>query len=282
MPARTGAKTGGAPAPRRLYVGAAGWTVPAEVRAEAVRPAPHLAAYSSYFSAVEINSSFYRSHRRATYERWASMVPENFRFSVKLPKAITHEAGLVRVGDELRQFLDEVDGLGAKLAVILVQLPPTLEFDSRTARIFFGRLSVASPARVVCEPRHESWFSARATELLRNAAVSRAAVDPMRPTPAAAVPAGDESLSYYRLHGFPRIYYSSYDDAFLARLCNEVLERSNTPVWCIFDNTAMAASWRNAAELEKCLGEKVAATPRRPSPRQPRKRVPKTRKRPGL
>src|ERR1700722_5983901 len=282
MPARTGVKTDSASAPRPLYVGAAGWAVPAEVRAEAARPAPHLATYSSHFSAVEINSSFYRSHRRTTYERWASMVPEDFRFSVKLPKAITHEAGLIRVGDELGEFIDEVDGLGAKLAVILVQLPPTLEFDSRTARTFFRRLSIATPARVVCEPRHESWFSTRATGLLRKAAVSRAAVDPVQPTPAAAVPAGDESLSYYRLHGSPRMYYSAYDHAFLDRLCNEVLERSSTTVWCIFDNTAMAASWRNAAELEKCLGGKVAAPRRRPPPRPSRKRVPRSRKPPGL
>jgi uncharacterized protein YecE (DUF72 family) len=282
MPPRTGAKTGAASTPRLLYVGAAGWTVPAEVRAATVRGATHLAVYSTHFSAVEINSSFYRSHRRTTYERWASMVPENFRFSVKVPKTITHEAGLIGAGEELRQFLDEVDGLGAKLAVILVQLPPTLEFDSRTARAFFGRLSIASQARVVCEPRHESWFGARATGLLRKTAVSRAAVDPVQPTPAAAMPEGDESLSYYRLHGSPRMYYSAYDEVFLARLCREILQRSSTSVWCIFDNTAMAASWKNAAALEKCLGGELGATRRRASPRPPRKRVPKSRKRRGL
>ena len=50
----------------------------------------HLQRYSRWLRGVEINSSFYRPHRTATYERWAASVPEHFRFAVKIPKAISH------------------------------------------------------------------------------------------------------------------------------------------------------------------------------------------------
>ena len=71
----------------------------------------HLERYGAILDAVEINSSFYRPHRTATYERWAASVPEDFRFAVKVPKAITHERRLKDVGDLLDRFLSEVGGL---------------------------------------------------------------------------------------------------------------------------------------------------------------------------
>jgi uncharacterized protein YecE (DUF72 family) len=65
----------------------------------------HLERYAKVLNAVEINSSFYRPHRTATYERWAASVPEEFRFAVKIPKAITHERRLKEAGDLLDRFL---------------------------------------------------------------------------------------------------------------------------------------------------------------------------------
>jgi len=74
-----------------------------------------LERYARVLNAAEINSSFYRPHARATYERWASRVPESFRFSVKMPKTITHEQRLSGVRGQLDQFLAEAGGLGGKL-----------------------------------------------------------------------------------------------------------------------------------------------------------------------
>src|SRR5579872_3518883 len=106
----------------RIRIGTAGWGNPPEERARRGRVS-HLAHYAKAFDAVEINSSFYRSHSTATYERWRATTPRSFRFSVKLPRAITHESGLRRYQSELRQFLDETAGLRSKLWIILVQLP---------------------------------------------------------------------------------------------------------------------------------------------------------------
>ena len=83
-------------------------------------PGPSLLhRYAAAFPAVEINSSFHRPHRPATYARWASSVPDRFRFSVKLPRAVTHEARLAGTAALVERFLGEVRSLGDRLGVLL-------------------------------------------------------------------------------------------------------------------------------------------------------------------
>jgi uncharacterized protein YecE (DUF72 family) len=79
----------------KLFVGTAGWSLDRRYAAHFPGAGSHLQRYSGSFNAAEINSSFHRPHRRSTYERWAASVPEDFRFSVKLPKTITHERRLI-------------------------------------------------------------------------------------------------------------------------------------------------------------------------------------------
>ena len=93
----------------------------------------HRERYARRLNAVEINSSFYRPHQRKTYERWAQSTPKGFRFSVKVPKAMTHEYSLADCGALLDRFAADVTGLGVRLAVLLVQLPPNLALEKRVA-----------------------------------------------------------------------------------------------------------------------------------------------------
>jgi uncharacterized protein YecE (DUF72 family) len=85
-----------------LRIGCAGWSLRAEQAALAPSDGSHLERYARVFDAVEINSSFYRPHRPQTYARWAESVPADFRFAVKMPKAISH-------GKRLRDCLGELD-----------------------------------------------------------------------------------------------------------------------------------------------------------------------------
>src|SRR3954468_23310589 len=112
-----------------VYIGTAGWNIRREHAHRFSNEGTHLERYASRFNAVEINSCFYRPHRLATYERWAASVPERFRFAVKLPKAITHEARLVDITAAVDKFLDEISGLGPKLGPLLIQFPPSFAFD---------------------------------------------------------------------------------------------------------------------------------------------------------
>jgi uncharacterized protein YecE (DUF72 family) len=236
--------------PAQIYIGTAGWSIP---RAEQRRfPAgdSHLARYAQVLTAVEINSTFHRPHRAATFERWAASVPRTFRFSVKLPRTITHDQKLAGTAALLKSFLADLAPLGARLGCLLVQLPPSLAFDVRIARAFFTLLRKRFDRGVALEPRHASWFETQADYLLNDFDVARVAADPPR-VAGGGEPGGWLGLAYYRLHGSPRMYYSSYEDDYLAALAGqlEALRRRRIPTWCIFDNTTLGAGTSNALDL---------------------------------
>jgi uncharacterized protein YecE (DUF72 family) len=231
-----------------LWIGTAGWSVPSRYATEIPPGGSHLERYARRLNAVEINSSFYRPHQRKTYERWARSVPADFRFSVKLPKAMTHEQGLADCGLLLDRFAVEVAGLGDKLGVLLVQLPPKLVLQKRVADHFFRELRARIDAPIACEPRHASWFTSDTNGWLSDRHIARVAADP-----GAGETGGWEGLAYYRWHGSPRIYYSDYDDAamkLLERRLDGMCERG-VPTWCILDNTALGAALGNALALDR-------------------------------
>jgi uncharacterized protein YecE (DUF72 family) len=229
-------------------IGTAGWSIPKAVGESFPATGSHLTRYAARFSAVEINSSFYRPHRPATYARWAATVPEDFRFSVKLPRLITHERGLRDAAEPLDQFLTEVRALGDRLGPLLIQLPPSLECEEALAERFFALLRDRFNGALACEPRHASWFEDRLDAMLAEFRVARVAADPA-PVPRAAEPAGWPDLVYRRLHGAPRIYYSTYAANELDRYAASMREAKAPESWCIFDNTALGEATRNALNL---------------------------------
>ena len=200
-----------------VRVGVAGWSLPKEHRERFPAEGSHLERYAARFPCVEINSSFYKPHRPTTYARWAASVPEDFRFSVKVPKVATHERRLVDVSDVLDSFLAEATQLGDKLGPLLVQLPPSLPFTAKVAEAFFTVLRDRFDGKVALEPRHPSWFESAAEQLVTKYRVARVAADPAV-VPAAAEPGGWGDLVYYRLHGSPKVYYSTYADEYLEAL----------------------------------------------------------------
>ncbi len=234
-------------------VGCAGWSIPS---AQALRfpvGGSHLQRYAQVFDAVEINSSFYRSHRPATYARWAAAVPPAFRFAVKMPRVISHQARLQEAQVPLRAFLEAVGQLGPRLGCLLLQLPPSLAWDPALAGDFFARLRGLHTGAVACEPRHRSWFQPAAARLLHRFAIARVAADPWV-TPRAAVPSGDRTFSYLRLHGSPRVYHDAYTPQALDALARRVRRHAaRGTCWCIFDNTALGHATANALGLTERL-----------------------------
>jgi len=246
----------------KFFVGTAGWTVPKEHLALFSVPGEggklsHLERYASRLCCTEINSSFHRPHRRATWERWAATTPEDFRFAVKAPKTITHIAKLVNTGGAMLEFFDAARGLGHKLGPVLVQLPPKLAFDDGVAQEFFTTLRELHSGAAVLEPRHPSWFTGSADRLLRSFEIARVAADPPKGSELAARPGGWESPLYWRLHGAPRTYYSEYDENWLQAFLKQLQLLMNGPVdreiWVIFDNTALGHATANAVWMEDAL-----------------------------
>ena len=238
----------------RLHVGCAGWSIPRAVHSEFPDAGSHLMRYAHRLVATEINSSFYKPHRASTYARWAESVPRGFRFSVKMPKTITHELRLIGATELLSNFLRDVSALGDKLGCLLVQLPPSLVFDDDVARKFFEGLKSSHDGAIAFEPRHASWFAADADRIYNDYSIARVAADPSLATDALQ-PGAASDMAYFRLHGSPRTYYSAYDHAFLATLANTIQRAlsQRSHVWCIFDNTTLGAALPNALELMQLL-----------------------------
>lgn len=236
-------------------IGTASWSIPTRYAADFPGVGAHLERYARLLSAVEINSSFYRPHRRSTYERWAASVPTTFRFSVKLPKAISHTARLVDVDDLLDAFVAEITGLGDRLAVVLLQLPPSFAYDATVVAAFLAavRARLDGQVGIACEPRHASWFTPAADACLAAERVARVAADPVL-APGGDHPGGWLGLRYHRLHGSPRVYYSAYDPPRLATLA--VQDNPVSDTWYIFDNTASGAATGDALALKALLDTK--------------------------
>jgi len=239
-------------------IGTAGWSIAARYADGFPHEGFALERYAARLSCVEVNSSFYRSHRPETWSRWGAIVPHDFRFSVKVPRTITHERALVDCGDPIAKLLDETAGLGDKLGVLLVQMPPKLVFDSAIAGTFLHQLTAATAARVVCEPRHASWFADEADDLLASLRIARVAADPAR-VPAAAMPGGWRGFSYWRLHGSPVVYHSPYGADRLKSYGAQLAQaESAAPAWYIFDNTASFAALGDALALGDMLSGRDA------------------------
>lgn len=243
----------------RLRIGCAGWSIGTSQRHLFDEGASALARYATRFDAVEVNSSFHRAHRRQTWQRWAASVPVHFRFAAKLPRSISHDSGLRGAGPALDAFLAEAGGLGGKLGVLLLQLPPSLALDARSAGAFFGMLRRRTDLPLACEPRHASWFAPRAGELLQRHGVTRVAADPAR-LPAAAQPQDNGTgWTYWRWHGSPRMYYSRYDDDALEALADAVAAARGWRSWVIFDNTAHGHAVTDALRLKALCSARQTA-----------------------
>lgn len=262
-----------------IVIGTAGWSIPRRAAAAFPRDGFHLERYSRVLGCVEINSSFYRRHAHSVYARWASLTPRRFRFSVKVPRTITHEGELKSARVPLEQFLSEIAGLRSKLGPLLVQLPPSLAFNVRAARAFFDLLRERHSGPVVCEPRHATWFEAAAVRMLIAQRIGLVAADPSRIADATRPggwmgPNGDGAgaIVYYRLHGSPRKYWSRYPIERIEGWAEELRALpSSANAWCIFDNTASGSAIENALELKACLPVEVSKDTR-PSNQRPRNR----------
>jgi uncharacterized protein YecE (DUF72 family) len=154
--------------PARVLVGTSGYNYP-EWRGtfypEKFSTAKMLAYYAERFSTVEINYTFYRLPTEKLLAGWAAGTPDNFSFTLKAPRRITHDAKLQRCEDLLQTFCRTARTLGPKLGTLLFQLPPTFKKDPEVLRAFVGLLPDGT--RAAFEFRHTSWLDTEIFDVLR-------------------------------------------------------------------------------------------------------------------
>lgn len=124
-----------------------------------------LTYYSDRFQSVEVNNVFYRLPETATFERWAAATPEDFEFSLKASRYLTHVLRLSKPTEPVRRLLDRSRGLGHKMGPILLQLPANFRADP--GRLVSALKAFPPSVKVAFEPRNESWYTDEVADILK-------------------------------------------------------------------------------------------------------------------
>ncbi len=163
-----------------------------------------------------------------------------------MPKTITHENAMKDIDQPFRDFLEDISPLQEKRGPLLCQLPPSLAFDAAKFRTAFQTMRALDTGSIVIEPRHKSWTDPEALELLNTYAIDPVLADPAPVWPADVFVPG---AKYIRLHGKPKIYYSTYTPEEIRSFGASLM----TDGWCIFDNTASGAAIENALTMRNII-----------------------------
>ena len=190
-------KLDGVPAPDRVLVGTSGYNYPewrGSFYPEKFSTDKMLAYYAERFPTVEINYTFYRMPNEKLLAGWAAGTPDDFAFTLKAPRRITHDAKLQRCEDVLLTFCRTARTLGPKLATLLFQLPPSFKKDAAVLRAFAELIPEGT--RAAFEFRHASWLDPEVFDILRGRNLALCIADsekmstPVEPT---------ADYSYFRL-----------------------------------------------------------------------------------
>jgi uncharacterized protein YecE (DUF72 family) len=204
--------------------------------------------YAQHFSTLELNGTFYKFPRLPYLQRWYDLTNAEFKFAVKAPQAITHYRQFHNVTDMISSFYGTIrEGLQEKLGPVLFQLPPHTHFQpERLARI----LDQLDPSfQNVLEFRHESWWRREVYESLAERCVTFCGMS--HPDLPDTFPP-DAPLIYYRFHGVPELYRSTYTNDALEDFVEKARQLSCVQdVWCYFNNDSAVAAIPNAQLLEK-------------------------------
>ena len=202
--------------------------------------------YCKHFSTLELNVTFYRFPQLSFLETWYKKSPSDFRFSVKAPRAITHYKKFNDTNALISSFYETINnGLKEKLGPVLFQMPPQFNYtEERLERIIN---SLDNSFINVLEPRHVSWWRDDVYNELGKHNISFCGMShPLLPDDVIQ----NTSQIYYRFHGVPLLYTSSYADDFLKKITNAIKSNPSTKeAWIYFNNDSQVAAIENAKTM---------------------------------
>ena len=204
--------------------------------------------YAQHFSTVEINMTFYRYPKPETLKGWLDKVPEDFKFTLKANRQITHRKRIKGVKSEVRYFYVLADSLRYKLGCILFQLPPSLTFDLVLLEEFLSSLS--PKYKNVIEFRHESWYQDEVYKLLKSYNVVFCAVSSAK-VPKTVVETAESA--YFRFHGLTGGYKYSYSEEELEKWAETIRKTKVRECFVYFNNDYHAYAVENCRTLREFL-----------------------------
>ena len=208
-------------------------------------PKDWLKYYSSVFNTVELNAPFYRIPRVSALQKYAQGTPDEFTFSVKMNKGITHLSKMKDVHQRILDFQDILtEGLGSKLNFCLFQLPASFKYTKENLERIIENVP-HTPSNVL-EFRNADWWNVDVYKALREADITFCNVD----YPGLKSPFQLTSRYFYlRLHGSPELFKSSYSSDQLAGFLSQIPEGESNTIF--FNNTWYEAGYQNAAEMQE-------------------------------
>ena len=244
-----------------IQIGISGWSYPDWkdiFYPRHIKQSDWLQFYAGAFSTTEINASFYHLPVQQTVLNWAGKVPAGFLFCPKMSRYLTHIKKLKDAEEPLARFFNVFGPIKQQLGPVLLQLPPSLRFDSGLAKDFFELLlHQYKDYDFALEARHDSWLAASAGRLLEEYdvawVISQSGV---------GFPYLEQVTArniYFRFHGPGKLYASAYSDAMLESYAAN-FHRWHTRghnLWIYFNNCYNGVAINNANTLKGLLGLSV-------------------------
>ncbi|WP_348822517.1 DUF72 domain-containing protein [Flavobacterium aestuarii] len=210
--------------------------------------------YCTQFDTYEMNGTFYKFPTMKIMDNWYKKAPDDFLFSVKAPKEITHYRKFIGCEALMKDFYTICDnGLKDKLGPILFQLPPSYQYSKEKLLFIIDQLDLNFDN--IIEFRHESWWIPEVwSELNKNNITFCSVSHPQLPETVFT----EFPFIYIRLHGREKMFYSEYSTEELKTINNIITRNKTKPGFVYFNNTAGTAGILNAVELQKINHQKIA------------------------
>ena len=238
--------------PMTVHIGTSGWSYDHWQGVLYPHGSPardRLRYYVPHFSAVELNSSYYRWPRDATFARWRDTLPDGFRLTVKAPRGLTHASRLYAPERWVARIVSAFGTLGPKAGVLLVQLPPQMGCDYPRLDCFLSLMP--GWLKVAVEFRHPGWHREEIFRLLERRGAAYCVMSGAR---LPCVLRATAPFVYVRLHGPDRdsLYAGSYSDEDLRWWAGRIREweLAGHEVFAYFNNDGGGNAVRNAAALK--------------------------------
>jgi len=244
----------------KLYIGTSGWVYPHWESIFYPKTLPSkdkLKYFSQHFKTAEINYSFYHLPKSTTYQNWYNQTPDDFLFSVKASRFITHIKRLKGVKGAWKTFFKNALYLKEKLGPVLFQFPPSFKVTEKNIERLreFLRGSTSSGGRTSINPRiafefrHQSWSNKKIYDLLRKYKVAWVIADSPQYPKTEAITA---DFVYIRMHGSRVLFSSKYSKKELKEISQKIKKwLKSGDVYCYFNNDAQGFAVENARELIK-------------------------------
>jgi uncharacterized protein YecE (DUF72 family) len=223
---------------------------------EAFQSGTRLQYYSALFNTLEINSTFYKIPRPSTFLKWSTEVPDNFKFTIKLWKGITHAKKLLHNIDDIVTFMRAANQLGNKKGCLLIQFPASINFEYfvEVERILQRLNEINSDGQwnLCLEFRHISWYEEITYTMLNEYKTSLVFHD----IPVSKTPSSNQAtdIIYLRFHGPKGDYRGNYTDEFIQDYAEKINEwtKEGKDVYVYFNNT-IGSALQNAQLLQRLV-----------------------------